>query len=276
MNPLGLTAGALNGAITISSPGIASQTLSVRLTVASAPSAPAIVSVVNAASFVPGFAPIGWVTITGRNLSVTSRTWTNSDIVNGQLPTALDGVSVSINNHPAFVYYISPSQLNVQAPSDGLAVDQNVQVSVTTPNGSASATALERRIGPAMFMSDSTHVAAVHSDGTLVGPVGFIPGAASRPASPGETVLLYMTGLGEDTSPAVPAGQIVTSPASMTDPINVSIGGQAAIVQYAGLVSPGLYQLNVVIPALASGDQTATVQVAGVFGENSGLVTIQQ
>jgi uncharacterized protein (TIGR03437 family) len=276
MNPVGLIAGALSGAITISSPGIASQTLSVALTVTGAPLTPAIVSVVNAASFLPGFAPIGWVTITGKNLSVTSRTWTSSDIVNGQLPTSLDGVSVSINNHPAFVYYISPGQLNVQAPSDSLAADQNVQVTVTTPNGSASATALERRIGPAMFMSDATHVAAIHSDGTLVGPVGFIPGAASRPASPGETILLYMTGLGSDTSPVIPAGQIVTSPASMTDPINVMIGGQAAIVQYAGLVSPGLYQLNIVVPAVANGDQTATVQVAGVASENSGLVTVQQ
>jgi uncharacterized protein (TIGR03437 family) len=276
MNPVGLIAGALSGAITISSPGIASQTLSVALTVTGAPLTPAIVSVVNAASFLPGFAPIGWVTITGKNLSVTSRTWTSSDIVNGQLPTSLDGVSVSINNHPAFVYYISPGQLNVQAPSDSLAADQNVQVTVTTPNGSASATALERRIGPAMFMSDATHVAAIHSDGTLVGPVGFIPGAASRPASPGETILLYMTGLGSDTSPVIPAGQIVTSPASMTDPINVMIGGQAAIVQYAGLVSPGLYQLNIVVPAVANGDQTATVQVAGVASENSGVVTVQQ
>ncbi len=276
MNPLGLIAGALNGTITISSPGIASQTLSVTLTVTSAPLTPAIVSVVNAASFLPGFAPIGWVTITGKNLSATSRTWTGSDIVNGQLPTALDGVSVTINNHPAFVYYISPGQLNVQAPSDSLAADQNVQVTVTTPNGSATATALERHIAPAMFMSDSTHVAAIHSDGTLVGPVGFIPGAASRPASPGETILLYMTGLGGDTSPVIPAGQIVTSPASMTDPVSVSIGGQSAIVQYAGLVSPGLYQLNVVVPAVANGDQTATVQVAGVASENTGVVTVQQ
>lgn len=277
VSPSGLSAGTYAGSVQISAAGIPSQTLSVTLTVTNTSSAPSIVSVVNAASFVSGFAPIGWVTITGKNLSVTSRTWTSSDIVNGQLPIALDGVSVTINTHPAFVYYVSPGQLNVQAPSDpGLTVDQYVQVTVTTPNGSTSTGALERHIGPAMFMSDSVHAAAIHADGTLVGPVGFIPGAVSHPGSPGETILLYMTGLGGETSPVIPAGQIITSPASMTDPVTVTIGGKAATVQYAGLVSPGLYQLNIVVPAVLDGDQTATVQVAGVVSENSGFVTVQQ
>jgi hypothetical protein len=54
------------------------------------------------------------------NLANTNpgRTWTASEVVNGHLPTALDGVSVTLDGKPAFVYYISPTQINVQASSD--------------------------------------------------------------------------------------------------------------------------------------------------------------
>jgi uncharacterized protein (TIGR03437 family) len=34
--------------------------------------------------------------------------WTNSDLVGGNLPTELDGVSANVNGIPAYVYYISP------------------------------------------------------------------------------------------------------------------------------------------------------------------------
>lgn len=45
----------------------------------------------------------------------------------------MDGVSVTVNNKPAFVYYISPSQVNILTPPD--AIQGPVQVKVT--NGSA-------------------------------------------------------------------------------------------------------------------------------------------
>src|SRR4030095_14513033 len=64
----------------------------------------------------------------GSNLSQTSRTWRNEEIVNGKLPTQLDNVGVNINGKPAFVYYISPTQLNVQAPADDSAGPLNVGV----------------------------------------------------------------------------------------------------------------------------------------------------
>ena len=84
------------------------------------PVPPTITSVVNGASFLPGIESGSWVTIKGTNLSNTNpgRIWTSSEIVNGNLPTSLDNTSVSIDGNPAFVYYISPTQLNVQAPND--------------------------------------------------------------------------------------------------------------------------------------------------------------
>ncbi len=77
--------------------------------------APAIASVVNGASFQPGVSANSWVTIQGTNLAPQTDDWSHS-IVNGVLPTSLDGVSVSMGGKAAYVYYISPGQLNVLAP----------------------------------------------------------------------------------------------------------------------------------------------------------------
>ena len=77
---------------------------------------PAITGVVNGASFLPGTAASTWITIQGTNLSQTTRTWKSSDFVTNNLPTVLDGVSATSNGIAAYVYYISPTQLNVLAP----------------------------------------------------------------------------------------------------------------------------------------------------------------
>src|ERR1035441_8859924 len=85
-----------------------------------APPGPAVItSVLNGASYQAGIEAGSWVMIQGTNLANTypGRTWRGDEVVNGNLPTALDGVSVTIDGQPAFVYYISATQINVQAPS---------------------------------------------------------------------------------------------------------------------------------------------------------------
>ena len=64
-----------------------------------------------------GFVDIGpaGVTIQGTNLASQGGDWSNA-IVNGKLPTTLNGTSVSMGGKPAYVYYTLPSQLNVLAP----------------------------------------------------------------------------------------------------------------------------------------------------------------
>jgi hypothetical protein len=118
----------------------------------SPPGPPVITSVVNGASFQPGIEAGSWVTIKGANLANTfpGRNWRDDEVVNGNLPTSLDGVSVTIDGKPAFVYYISPTQINVQAPSDGATGAVSV---VVTNNGSASApaTAQLQAAAPASF-----------------------------------------------------------------------------------------------------------------------------
>jgi hypothetical protein len=103
------------------------------------PTGPTISSggVVNGANFLPGIAPGTWITIRGSNLSAATRIWTDSDFSGNNLPTQLDGVSVTANGKPAYVYYISPTQLNVLAPDDP-AQGGSVPIQVTTPYGKSS------------------------------------------------------------------------------------------------------------------------------------------
>ncbi len=125
-----------------------------------APGPPAITSVVNGASLQPGIEAGSWVTIEGVNLANTfpGRKWRDDEVINGNLPTSLDGVSVTIDGKAAFVYYISPTQINVQAPSDS--ATGGVSVVVTNSGiASAPATAQLQAAAPAFFLLPGTNYA---------------------------------------------------------------------------------------------------------------------
>ena len=55
----------------------------------------------------------------------------------------------------------------------------------------------------------------------------------------------------------------------------VKIGGLTAVVQFAGLVVPGQFQFNVVIPAsLSNGDQQITVTYGGAATQPGTLIAV--
>ena len=236
--------------------------------------APKVNAVINSASLAAGFAPGSWVTITGTNLTANARSWRPNEIVGGKLPASLDGVSVTINGLPAFVSYISPTQLNVQAPLDSSITDgQTVPVTVASSMGAARAAGLARLVAPAFFLLDSQRAAAVNLDGSLVAPSGAFPG--SHPAKPGDFVEIYLTGLGP-TDPPIPAGQLLPAPAPIVNPIRVTLAGQPVAVSFAGLVYPGLYQVNVTVPDVPDGDNQVSLQIGSVASQNTGLLAVQR
>jgi uncharacterized protein (TIGR03437 family) len=226
-------------------------------------SEPVISSVVNGASLNGPFASGAWVTIFGTNLSKTTRIWGTGDFGGGNLPQSLDGVSVKINGKPAYVYYISPTQLNVLAATDSMTGSVSVQVT-TAAGASLIAAAVKAEAAPAFFPFDRLsrkYIAALNSDNSYSGPAGLFGTAlTTRPARPKEIVQLYATGFGA-TSPAYPDGQVLTTSYPLAVTPRVTIGGQAAVVQYAGLVGPGLYQLNVLVPKLSDGDQAVVIDL---------------
>ena len=244
----------------------------------SAPSggAPVISLVANAEGESPTIAPNTWVEIKGANLSPAgdTRTWQNSDFANGQMPTALDGVSVTVNGQPAYVYYISPTEVNVLTPPLGLPAVIQVQL---TNNGVASAPTevAANTFSPSFFVfSGGPYVAAQHLDGSLVGPTGLYPGY-STPAAPGETIILWANGFGPSSVPVVAGSEQQTGSLPIL-PV-ITIGGVNASVLYAGLVSPGEFQFNIVVPAsLANGDQPITAAYYAFSTPSGTLLTIHQ
>jgi len=237
---------------------------------------PSITLVANAEGETPIIAPNTWVEVKGANLSKSSdtRIWQAADFVNGQMPVALDGVGVTVNGKNAFIYYISPTQINILTPPD--AMPSSVAVQVTRGNTSSTPTMVTAAaLSPSLFViNGGPYVVAQHSsDYSLIGPPSLYPGSTT-PAKPGETVVLYANGFGP-TSQAVLSGAITQSGNLSPLPV-VTIGGMAASVWYAALISPGLFQLNVTIPANApNGDNPLVVGVNGVAASPVGLITVQ-
>ena len=90
------------------------------LTPQAAGAAPSVTSAASAGDFNPnaGLASGTWLEIKGTDLSTTTRSWAGGDFNGTKAPTSLDGVSVTVNGLPGYVAYISPTQVNVQAPDD--------------------------------------------------------------------------------------------------------------------------------------------------------------
>jgi uncharacterized protein (TIGR03437 family) len=245
-------------------------TTSVQLTPAVA-AAPQISSIVSSATYQSGsFAANSWVTIFGTNLSPTSRSWTNGDILNGGLPFSLDGVSVVLTGAPrlAYVGYVSPTQVNFLLPTDqGPAT---VQVQVRNSAGiSARVPITVQANAPQLLTSDAKYVLATHADGR--------PLTKATPAAPGEIVTLYGTGCGA-TTPAQITGQVPTIASPLATLPTITVGGVAASVT-AGSISPGaagVYQFAVQIPAAAADGDQPVVATQGGVGSAPTLITVQK
>jgi uncharacterized protein (TIGR03437 family) len=243
---------------------------------ASIPLPPVITSVVNGASFSPGISQGSWITIKGANLSGTTRIWAAADFIGNNLPTQLDGVGVTVDGKAAYVYYISPTQLNVLAPADAAVGPVQVQVTYGGQT-SNSVSATESTFSPAMFMFDALgqkYVAAVRVDGQFIGPTTLYPGLTA-PAHAGDILQLYATGFGP-TNPATTIGQTFGGAPPAANTVTATIGGVPATVQFAGLVGPGEYQFNIVAPAgLPSGDNLIVLRVGGVSTQPGAYLTVQ-
>ncbi len=242
--------------------------------------APVVTGVVNGASFQAGIVAGSWVTIQGTNFTPANFTDTwDKAIVDGKLPTTLDGVSVSVGGQAAYPYYISATQINVVAPNVGTG---KVQVTVENASGTSAAfTASVNAVQPAFFLFGGKYAVATHTDGTPAVGTGVIAGLTTTPAKPGEYVVLWGTGFGP-TSPAatpgiqVPSDQIYSTVGALTATVN---GEAAAVYGGAAALAPGfagLYQMAVQIPADApDGDLPIVVTIGGVKSPDGVMVTVQ-
>jgi len=240
-----------------------------------APLGPVITSVLSGASFLPGTVPNSWVAIFGTNLATANGFW---NIVNGVIPQNVDGVTVSIGGQPAYMEYVSSTQINVLAPDIGAGP---VQVTVTNSLGTSPAFSSTSAIyGPAFFQWPNNYAVATYQDFSYAVKNGEFPSVTTVPAKPGDVLILWGTGFGP-TTPAAPVGDLTPSNGTTyltSDPVTVTVGGISATV-YGTALAPGyagLYQVAIQVPAVPNGDQPVVAKIGGVSSPITTLLTVQQ
>ncbi|MGA2576624.1 MAG: protease pro-enzyme activation domain-containing protein [Bryobacteraceae bacterium] len=244
----------------------ATATASVTVT-SSANGPPTVGGVSNAASYTQSFAPGGILSIFGLNLAPATA---SAETV--PLPTMLAGTSVSIGGVTASLYYVSPTQLNIQIPyevslgsTSTLRVENN-QESAFYNNFVAAAAA------PAIFTTNAQGTgqgAILNTSYQLVD--------ASHPATPGSTYIqIYCMGLGAVSNQPSDGAASPSSPLARTaaTPV-VTIGNVPATVSFSGL-APGFvgeYQVNALVPASVTAGSAVPVAIS-IGGAASNTVTI--
>ncbi len=287
VNTQGLQAGSYTGSITVSSPGVLANavTISVTLTVTVSPP-PAPLRIYNAASGVAGvISPGEIITITGSQLGPASPAGGISFQVNSNqtVNSTLGGVQVLFDNNPGTPTFVSASQINVVVPYEIAGrVSTNV---VVTYNGVQSAPIQERLAdaAPGLFTDNESgtgQVAAINQNGTLNGP----PGNGFTPAAQGSELQIYGTGGGQTNPPSV-TGTITPIPASPAGLLHVpgtvtaTVGGVPATVDFAGSAPnliTGAIQFNVHLPTGVTGNSVPIVIIInGVSSPLGTTVAIQ-
>lgn len=183
-----------------------------------------------------------------------SRSWnTATEILDGKFPTSLDGTSVTVNGKAAAVQFIQPSQVNIQPPDDTTVGP--VQVVVTTAAGISDSFMVNyAKFAPGLFPATAPYIVAQHADNIYV--------TTSAPAAPGEVIILWGTGFGP-ANPVIPAGKVFSGASPLANTVTVTIGGQNAAVDFAGIVGAGLVQINVHVPSGISNGDAAIVATVG-------------
>ncbi len=186
------------------------------------------------------------------------------------LSSELSGALVTIGGEPAPLMFATPGQINAVVPY-GLPVNTKLQVIVQQGNAYTAPQAITLAAAtPAIFTTTATG----SGQGIIVRPDGNIAQTAT-PAQAGDEIVIFAGGLG-DTTPEATAGQETPLSPLMyaANPVSLTIGGQTARVDFAGLVPTltGLYQINAAVPSGVQGN--AVPVVLTVAGQPSPPVTM--
>jgi trimeric autotransporter adhesin len=97
----------------------------------------------------------------------------------------------------------------------------------------------------------------------------------ATPLKPGESIVIYCTGLGAVNQTIAAGAAAPTAPVSTVNTVSVSIGGQNVPVSFAGLVPgyPGIYQVTGTVPANAPTGTNIPIAVS-VAGVTSAAVQV--
>jgi uncharacterized protein (TIGR03437 family) len=241
------------------------------------------------------FASGSWLEIKGTNLAdsadprlaaaVNPGQWTSRDFNGSNAPTTLDGVSVSINGKAAYVWFLSPTQINVQAPQDSAA--GNVTITVANCRATSQPLTFARRglapgfLAPSNYASGGKQymVATFATDGVYVLDTNLAAsfGLQGRPAKPGDVIIAYGIGFG-DVTPSISPGVIVDQANGLANPVAIAFGSTQAQLLYSGLAGNfvGLYEFFITVPpGLADGDYAIAATQNGVAIPQTMYLTVR-
>jgi uncharacterized protein (TIGR03437 family) len=191
------------------------------------------------------------------------------------LPTTLASVSVLMNGFAAPLFFVSPTQINLQVPWE-LSGTNQIEVVVTT-NG-VSATPINVVLSPLAPGLLSTNAQGTGQGVIIVAGTDQIASPA-RPVNRTEAVSIYCVGLGlVSEAPASGSPASLTALARAINTPTVEFGGVPGKVLFAGL-APGLigiYQVNVQLPLNApAGSSVPVVLKAGSIASNTVTIAVQ-
>ncbi|HMD70209.1 MAG TPA: cellulase family glycosylhydrolase [Bryobacteraceae bacterium] len=215
----------------------------------------------NRAQIVPG----SWVSVYGGAFSAIVKDWSDQSFANG-LPTAVADVQVLVDGSPAPVWYVSPGQINFQAPTT---MGATASVAVAR-NGVASAPTTVSVVSssPGVISYSADYVtfypsAQFAGTTTIVGdPAVF--GSAVKKAKPGDQIQLYATGLASTQS-----GVLINAPITFPSPVKVNVGSVTVTASYAGQIGAGYYQINFAVPALSAGNYPFAITANGLVSHGN-------
>ena len=266
INTGGLPAGTYTGTVVITP---ASGTpISISFTVSVTQQAPAVTSVVNAASSLVGaVAPGEIVSIFGVRLGplIPAQLQLNEF---GRISNTLAGVQVSFDGFPAALTYVSSQQLNVIVPYE-IASSTTTSVVVQFLNQRAAAMTIPvAPAAPGIFIIDGVSQGAILNQDSSIN-------STTNGAAPGSVISIFATGEGQ-TQPAGVDGTVTgTQLPTPVLQVHVQIAGQDAPVSYAGAAPgepAGVLQVNATIPAgIPRGTSVPITITVGTAASQSGV-----
>jgi uncharacterized protein (TIGR03437 family) len=233
-------------------------------TTAPPPPPPLITGVVNGASFTAGapVAPGSIISLFGTLLASST-----ANAASTPLPSNLGNTSVSIGGKAAPLFFVSSTQINAQVPWE---TPTGTATAIVTSNGTPSA-AFQFTVAaanPGIFVFGANRAVVQNQDYSI--------NNAGNPAAPGSDITVYLTGGGALDNPVATGAVNPASPLShVTASYSATVGGQPASVLFLGL-SPGfvgLFQANLQVPQLISGDYPLMITIGGVQS-NAPLISV--
>jgi uncharacterized protein (TIGR03437 family) len=246
-SPAGLTQGVYNATLVLQASNAVPQFQEVPVVfLIGNTSGISISGVANGASFQQAFAPGAILSAFGTQLGPNSQS-----ALSLPLPLSLLGVSATVNGVPAPLYYVSPTQLNIQIP-----YETGSGPAILGVNNNGSVVLFPFSVAPSAsgIFADANHA--------------LVPVSTAKR---GDTLLAFITGEGEVSPPlstgATPysATPIVLLPQPAM-PLSVTVGGVAAPIAFVGIPSglAGVTQVNFIVPnGVPPGPQALVITVGG-------------